>query len=296
MKKTTTFTLLLLGAFAFTSCNDLFNDNSYGDDIDAYGGAAPAELTVDSLFIQGHSLQYYSSLNDTTWSLETAPKEPTAFSSLGDVLLEYRVCYYDGRTFWYDENNLFLFNANSYDYEERRIVYSKGHDWEKDRFNEIDEAMRKYNINGASQSYLYAGVNGHARIYADKVLFGVPAGEDLNEHFVVKPTRGSRFIVTYPDYHIVSNSFEENRLWAFDECFAEGTAVNNGHALQLNEAPSETYDEITFTLEIPMLGDCLHTAIWGDDYPDDFYEKGYVRRSEPRVLQGSVTVKFEPQG
>ena len=142
MKKRTTFILLLLCALALASCEDVFNDNSYEDDIVYYGGAFPTELATDSLFIHVHSIQYYSNWDNIKWDSKDVSafyrNEPTAFSSLDDVQFEYQVCYNEV------ENRIFYFNAPTMEYEQYREVFQTGWKWGRETFEEIADAMQKY--------------------------------------------------------------------------------------------------------------------------------------------------------
>ena len=139
---------------------------------------------------------------------------------------------------------------------------------------------------------IYAGIKEGARIFANKTLFGNNAGTSLNEYFLVKPYLA--YSVTFPDYYVKESHFSEGKDYrcGFSEFHAKGNALTFCNFLTLKECPSETYSEITFTIEIPIECEYMQQVIYGEDYPESYYEQGFVERNENRVLRGSVKVKF----
>lgn len=142
-------------------------------------------------------------------------------------------------------------------------------------------------------NFIYAGIAEGAQIYADKVLFGRKAGSSLNDFFVVKPSL--LFCMTYPEYMVEEYHFSEGWDYrcSFGEYHSVGRALTFGNQLSLGEIPSDEYDEVTFTIEIPIECEYMQQIIYGKDYPEEYYEQGLVERNENRVLRGSVTVRFE---
>ena len=142
-------------------------------------------------------------------------------------------------------------------------------------------------------NYIYAGIVEGAQIYADRPLFGRETGASLNEFFSVQPN--SYFRVTYPDYLVAEyrSPVEGRYRCSFDSFHAKGTALTFCNLLMLDKRPSEQYEEITFTIEIPIECEYMQQIVYGEDYPESYYEQGLVERNENRVLRGSVTVRFD---
>lgn len=74
--------------------------------------------------------------------------------------------------------------------------------------------------------YTYAGIREGACIYADVPLFGREAGEPLNDKFIVESYSPQTWIrVSYPEFDILANGYEEELPTDFDEVYKEGTAL-----------------------------------------------------------------------
>ena len=184
--------------------------------------------------------------------------------------------------------------------------------WGYEQLAEIDSVIKKmyaengcdYDYGNSRACYLYGSIAGHVRVYADKVLFGKPAGEDLNEFIIVPQeermweipashTISGPFLMSFPDFHIVRNYFDDPASLAFDEYFAQGLAVHyHGYSFHLKEIPEEKYDEITISVEFPVYVGNLRQAVYGEDYPEYDYKSGKVRVGN-RVFRGSVAIKLQ---
>lgn len=146
--------------------------------------------------------------------------------------------------------------------------------------------------------YYYAEVKGEARIFADKELFHRDAGSNLSDLMLLYLPHGSKIAATYPDFRFVQFYDTETTPVTFADYFRDGFALAlppAWFALRATfvEQPSEEYDEITFTIEIPIECEYMQQIIFGEDYPESYYEEGLVERNENRVLKGSVTIKFD---
>ena len=144
------------------------------------------------------------------------------------------------------------------------------------------------------QKYVYAGIKQGASLTADKILFGIEPGGNLGEYMKVDLSDEQKIRVNYPDFDVVQNYYGFHNEVLFSNYFKEETALSLiPYMLFFTTAPKECYDEITFSIEIPIKCDYFQKIISGIDYPEEYYEKGLVDRNENRVLRGSVTVKFE---
>jgi len=148
------------------------------------------------------------------------------------------------------------------------------------------------------EDYYYAGVKGEARIFADKKLFHREAGSNLSDLLLLCLPRGSKIAATYPDFRFVLFYDTETTPVTFANYFRDGLALALPPAwfalrATFAEQPPEAYDEITYTIEIPIECEYMQQIIYGKDYPEEYYEQGLVERNENRVLRGSVTVRFE---
>ena len=143
--------------------------------------------------------------------------------------------------------------------------------------------------------FFFAGIKDGARITADKKLFGRDTGSDLGDMFVLDIPPSSKIGVTYPDFRVFKDYNENSSSITFSDFFLSGTALSFSYVFYAYyaEQPSEEYNEVTFTIEIPIECEYMQQIIYGKDYPEEYYEQGLVERNENRVLRGSVTVRFE---
>lgn len=167
------------------------------------------------------------------------------------------------------------------------------------RITEIVSSAIEQGKRGGYPRYTYAGIRERARIYADVPLFGREAGELLNDKFAVTSYSSLTWIgVSYPDFDILANGYEEELPTDFDEVFQAGTAlfsyISDGFVFSFKKCPEEQHQTITFTIEIPIEGEYFQLMFNGKDYPETYYtSEQRVIRNENRVLRGSVTVRFD---
>ena len=138
--------------------------------------------------------------------------------------------------------------------------------------------------------YCHAGLKAGTRIYADKVLFGREPGSNLSDKFkLFKYPMGYYHILSYPDWELIYD-YNDKKPELFSEFAVEGVLmVNAGFSfaqLCFSEIPQEDFDEIKFTVEIPI------TTEYFADYPDEGYEGENLSHQEDRILKGEVEVKL----
>lgn len=104
-------------------------------------------------------------------------------------------------------------------------------------------------------SFVTSMLRGGTSITANRELFGLPAGTDIGSHFMV---RGVNFCM--PQGSISDYKF---RFW-YDEApvamsvpdyFATGTWLQLSYVFWLKDIPEEVYDEVTFTVTIPVINE-----------------------------------------
>ncbi len=131
---------------------------------------------------------------------------------------------------------------------------------------------------------------GNITIVADKPLFGIPAGSDLSEKFIIT-SADPQFRVQYPSFEVIDKHQSCLGLSAKD-FFVKNMAVchmrqNNGlYELAYSETPPEDYREITFTISIPVsiYDDCYEQLCAGRQLSDI--------KGKARVMKGTTTVYF----
>lgn len=135
--------------------------------------------------------------------------------------------------------------------------------------------------------YYFAGIVEGSKIYADKMLWGREAGEDLGDMFAI-PFYYTDVIVTYPEFYILYGR-EDKHPETFREFFSDTTALCSPviTVLTFAEIPPEEFDTVTFTVEIPV------DVEYYEDYSPEMYEMHPTLKPEGRrLLKGSVTVNF----
>lgn len=212
----------------------------------------------------------------------------------------------DDLTWTYETMKLLMMTNNKHD--NFGIVVGTDEYWnylafQRNTTTEIDSVVQAVADKGISivfNNYIYAGVREGAYICADKKLFGREAGEPLNDKFSVTSESKQTWIrVSYPDYHVIANGYEEELPTEFDEVFKAGTAlypgfsVNYGYVLSLKEIPAEQYDNVTFKLSIPVEGEYFGKKFNHCDYEERDYLTGRVEWNRSRWMTGFATVKLK---
>lgn len=139
-------------------------------------------------------------------------------------------------------------------------------------------------------AFSFCETEGGINIVADKPLFGIPAGSDLSERFIIT-SADPQFRVKYPSFEVIDKEQSCLGLSA-KEFFVKNMAVcqmrqNNGlYEIAFSEIPPEDYSEITFTISIPVsiYDDCYEQLCAGRQLSDI--------KGKARVMKGTTTVYF----
>lgn len=213
---------------------------------------------------------------------------------LSDVLVGHVCTYFnESGEFVLNKENLALAFFTTWDNDAYYTSYDSGtdewrnfYDWSrsllgKGVFDYVDESCNNH-------SYVYAGISEGARIYADKVLWGRAAGEDLGDMFAI-PHYHNDVIVSYPDFEVLYGHGDKLPE-TFREFTSESIALNSiGTSvvcLSFLEVPQEELDTVTFTIEIPV------DVKYYESYPQEIYKTYNLKPEGIRLLKGSVKVKF----
>lgn len=155
----------------------------------------------------------------------------------------------------------------------------------------LEEVWSRGYVPVAIQPVVDAGICGNARIFADEELFGIPAGEALNECFCLSmPADMNCILFTYPDYQVIHSGLECAQTIPFNEAFSDGMALCMSYRIQCVVQPKEHYENLALTIEIPIKSEYWLPKFAGEEYPDHFYADGRVERNENRVLKGTVSI------
>lgn len=143
------------------------------------------------------------------------------------------------------------------------------------------------------QEYIYSGIKGGATVTADKTLFGREPGANLGDFFNIELTPDQMIVASYPDFRVLHNYSKQPQPIVFRELFTENTALSSSpYKMFFTDLPKEHYKEITFSIRIPIETEYMKKIIYHEDYPKEWYEKGYLEQNENRVLTGIVKVFF----
>lgn len=128
------------------------------------------------------------------------------------------------------------------------------------------------------------GVVSSPTITADKALFGHPAGDNLLDYFQACETRKEmHYQFWYPDYTLKGFNPSVTVDMPMSEIYSPGTMLLPSCYFRFKEIPTEKYDSITLTIEIPIQGE---SSIWF--LPDVDPSAAKV----DAILSGSITISF----
>lgn len=137
------------------------------------------------------------------------------------------------------------------------------------------------------QLFCFASVEGAVTLTADKVLFGRVPGTDLSDCFKVSaifpPVR-----VEYPSYDVIDTEQSPVGL-SLKEFFHEGIALSQArerdglYEVTFITKPEETYDDITFTISLPVKTYEYHAYLT---------KQSDELRASQFTMTGSATVYF----
>ncbi len=149
-----------------------------------------------------------------------------------------------------------------------------------------------WNTDYSHRNFTYAGIAEGTRIYADRVLWGREAGEDLSDMFLIpRYFNHNPIIASYPEFSVLYTP--EDKFPATFRDFTSKRIALNGIGqilvdLSFVEIPPEDFDTVTFTVEIPV------DIEYFFDYAPEIYEQHPMLKPEGRrLLKGSTTVKFD---
>lgn len=136
---------------------------------------------------------------------------------------------------------------------------------------------------GLEPLFFTARLKGGMTITADKTLFGLQPGENLSSHFRAEAPCLCLPTGTLGDFTFLYTYDDKERPDEPDKLLAADTWLQPGYAFRLFDEPEEAYDEIAFSISIPVT--CDH---WYNYYR---YAQSEVEHRD-RLL--SVTCKVRP--
>ncbi len=194
------------------------------------------------------------------------------------------------------KSNMAINILTNNDIDAYRTSYVSGSDEQKTFWGWVSDVLKDYISEfPTSESmhyhgYTYAGFRSGSTIYADKMIWGREAGEDLSDKFIIFQYPSSYDILpTYPDFRILYGHGDEKPS-TFKELTSlplalpmVGTCLAT---LSFSDIPDEDLDQITFYVEIPISAD------YYEDYPAEMYETQNLYPEGDRLLKGAVTIDF----
>ena len=133
-------------------------------------------------------------------------------------------------------------------------------------------------------TFFNARIAGNVVVTADKTLFAMPAGQDLSSHFLVQgpstclpqgPMTAPKCLFWHTD---------EVEPKATSEFFVPDTWLQRNYAFWLKDIPEEQYDELTFTVSLPVVRDN-----WVRYFADDSSQQ----TERQKTLTATITVRFK---
>lgn len=114
-----------------------------------------------------------------------------------------------------------------------------------------------------------SAIVGDVKISADKTLFGQEPGSNLSAHFNVWSPNACVITANFESPTIIYNA-KDYMPTAISEYFVKDSYLAHAYAFYLTDKPEEIYDEITFTITIPV----------EDQYIYDYYHR---LQSDPKA-------------
>lgn len=161
---------------------------------------------------------------------------------------------------------------------------------------DLEEGIRSDAIH-----YIYAGIEKGARIYADRELFGCPAGTNLGAYFEYSSYRGRPYYqgklyptvaqIRYPDGKPLAVYRDLETPYTFNDIFQEGAMPGQNFYMRLNVPTDERMEGAILSVEIPLEGELLKKAAFGHDY---LYRREDVKShyDRHRMLKGSIQIQL----
>lgn len=181
--------------------------------------------------------------------------------------------------------------ATEEDEIEYQAIQERWRTFYQDRFSDDFAYIERPRI---TQEFIYAGLKDALCVSADKELFGLAPGANLLGHLMLTLQPEQQVSANYPDCSIRKDYRKESDTVRADEYFTKNMLLSSSpYWLSFMDEPVEQYDELTFTFTMPIVTEYFGPILFGKDYPEEWYEQGLLERSDNRVLEGSVMVKFK---
>lgn len=123
---------------------------------------------------------------------------------------------------------------------------------------------RRKNIGAVNE--LAAYINGDVKITADKTLFGKVPGSDLSQYFTFCSHNPYKVVGQISDSGTQVVDLLDNEDMSFSEFYTEKTWLVNYQTLKLNSFPEEDYNEIEFTIIMPVKKEYYLDNFMNGDY------------------------------
>ena len=160
--------------------------------------------------------------------------------------------------------------------------------WMNDLFDNGMSDIAYNENNHVRYDFLYAGIAGGAKIYADKMMWGRNPGEDLGDMFAIVKNEDD-ILVSYPDFQVLYRP-EDEQPATFSEYTSKGFALNikpHLFTLSFREIPAEDLDTVTLTVELPV------DIEYYEDYTEEMYQTHNIKPEGRRILTGTYTANFD---
>ena len=126
-------------------------------------------------------------------------------------------------------------------------------DYYKEKASDLVDAWEKYkdiDVTAPWRTFILAGINGEIQITCDKQLFGKAPGTNLSKHFGLQPTGPCQPAdVEHPK---MIYNYGETMPSVVGDYFQQGVLIGYVYQMYLLSSPSEKYDELTFTITMPL--------------------------------------------
>lgn len=123
-------------------------------------------------------------------------------------------------------------------------------------------------------STISSAIVGDVKICADKTLFGQEPGSNLSAHFNVWSPNACVITANFESPTIIYNA-KDYMPTAISEYFVKDSYLASTYAFYLADKPEEKYDEVTFTITIPV----------EDQYVYDYYHR---LESDPKAQMNTM--------
>ena len=126
------------------------------------------------------------------------------------------------------------------------------------------------------------GITSSPAVYADKTLFGLTAGENLIDYFEVYRLL-THYLFCYPEYTLKCSFANLDVEMPLSELYSPGTMLLPACNFRFREIPSEKYESLTLTIDIPVTAESVFK---------------FLRNYDPdlvlidTVISGSVTIEM----